>query len=255
LALALLCGCQPFEERQADLMLETGGCGGRVLAIDADSCLMGVGTRDGSVRVWGLEHGARHAAWRAHRGTVNGILFLPGDRLLTVGYDGQLALWSTVGRRIGGWSVRMQAWDEVARRGAGIGVVPVMGHFGTSGMTPPKADDSGRQRSRWAIDLSAALAALLKAPAGPAGPRGWSSEAHGHARRAALQVVHRHAAPPIRGAGAARSAAGASGPDATDVTIAREHSGRAGDMGRSSAPCFLGVLVDAVAAWRPGLSA
>jgi hypothetical protein len=172
LALALLCGCQPFEERQADLILETGGSGGRVLAIDADSCLMGVGTRDGSVRVWGLEHGARHAAWRAHRGTVNGILFLPGDRLLTVGYDGQLALWSTVGRRIGGWSVRMQAWDEVARRGAGIGVVPVMGHFGTSGMTPPKADDSGRQRSRWAIDLSAALAALLKAPAGPAGPAG-----------------------------------------------------------------------------------
>ncbi len=102
-ALALLVGCGSLVERQAALVLDTGGSGGSVLAIDPHSRVIALGTLNGSVRLWDLERGTLLASWRAHEGTVNGILFLPDDRLLTAGYDGRMALWSTAGQRLSDW--------------------------------------------------------------------------------------------------------------------------------------------------------
>jgi hypothetical protein len=94
-------------------------------------------------RVW-TARGTRHGAWRAHRGTVNGILFPARDRLLTVGYDGEMALWSAGGRRIAGWSVEAPATAFGAARMAGIVA---------TGHADGKVrlwDLKGRKRGQWA---------------------------------------------------------------------------------------------------------
>jgi WD40 repeat protein len=143
-AAILISGCQSFGGRPADLVLETGSSAGNVLAVDPSSSLVAVGTLDGSVRVWSLARGTRHGAWRAHRGTVNGILFPARDRLLTVGYDGEMALWSAAGRRIAGWSVEAPATAFGAARMAGIVA---------TGHADGKVrlwDLKGRKRGQWA---------------------------------------------------------------------------------------------------------
>jgi WD40 repeat protein len=111
------------------------------------------------VRVWNLQDGARHAAWRAHRGTVNGILFLNGNRLLTVGYDGQLTLWSAAGRGIGGWSVESPA--------TAFGAAPTAGLVAT-GHADGKVrlwDLEGRKRDEW-MPHTGAVRALAITPDG-----------------------------------------------------------------------------------------
>lgn len=120
IAISLIAGCQSVVGRPADQVLQTGATGGRVLALDAESRLLGVGALDGSVRIWRLDGGERQAAWQAHPGTVNGIAFIAGNRLLTVGYDGQMTLWSAAGRRIRGWSVESPATAFSAAPTAGI---------------------------------------------------------------------------------------------------------------------------------------
>ncbi|MCG6897874.1 MAG: hypothetical protein LJE60_12315 [Thiocapsa sp.] len=172
LALALVSGCQSLGGRPADLVLETGAAGGRVLAIDADSRLAAVGTLDGSVRIWGLEDGAQQAAWRAHGGTVNGILFLTGDRLMTAGYDGRMAIWSVAGRRIAGWSVDSPATALGAALTAGIVA---------TGHADGKVrlwDVEGHRRAQWAPHSGAVRAVALT----PDGQRIASSGADGQVR-------------------------------------------------------------------------
>lgn len=105
LTVALVAGCQSHSLPPAALVLKTGSSGGKVLAIAPDSSLIATGTLNGTLRIWDLEHGSEHAAWHAHSGTVNGLLFLSAGRLLSAGYDGQMAIWSTSGRRLAGWSV------------------------------------------------------------------------------------------------------------------------------------------------------
>lgn len=157
LGLCLVSGCQSLEVRPAERVLETGGSGGRVLAIDADSRLTAVGTREGSVRVWGLEDGAQKGAWRAHQGSVNGVLFLTGDRLVTVGYDGRMAIWSTAGRRIATWSVESPA------TAFGAALTPGLVATGHADGRVRLWDVNGRRLAQWVPHSGAVRALALTA--------------------------------------------------------------------------------------------
>lgn len=160
LALAFGAGCQSSGGPRADLVLETGATGGKVLAIDADSRRIAVGTLDGAVRVWNQGQDAPHAAWLAHQGTVNGIQFLAGERLLTVGYDGQMVLWSAAGRRLGAWSVESPA--------TAFGAAPAAEIVAT-GHADGKVrlwDVEGHKQGEW-TPHSGAVRALAVAPDGP----------------------------------------------------------------------------------------
>lgn len=81
----------PFAFAQAELR----GHGGpvRALAITPDGTRAISGSFDTSAIIWGLERGRALAILRAHNGSVNAVLALPGDRFATGGEDGQIALW------------------------------------------------------------------------------------------------------------------------------------------------------------------
>lgn len=151
----LAAGCQSHVRGRADLVLEIGGSGGRVLAIDARSSRIAVGTLDGSVRLWDLKEGTAIAGWRAHVGTVNGILFLPDDRLLTVGYDARMALWSSRGLRLQDWSVESPATAMGTNLAAGT---LVTGH---SDGRVRLWDLGGGKRGEWRPHAGAILAVAL----------------------------------------------------------------------------------------------
>lgn len=157
IVISLVAGCQSVVGPPADQVLKTGATGGRVLALDAESHLLAAGTLDGSVRIWRLETGERLAAWHAHRGTVNGILFLAENRLMTVGYDGQMTLWSVAGRRIGGWSVESPA--------TAFSAAPMAGIFAT-GHSDGRVrlwDVAGNRRGQWTPHRGAVRALAMTA--------------------------------------------------------------------------------------------
>ena len=59
-----------------------------------------VGNEDGTVEVWDLLRKERVANWKAHRGMVTGITFLPeGKRLVTVSMDSTAKLWEIASQR------------------------------------------------------------------------------------------------------------------------------------------------------------
>ena len=65
----------------------------RALAITPDGTRAISGSFDTSAIIWGLERGRALAILRAHNGSVNAVLALPGDRFATAGEDGHIALW------------------------------------------------------------------------------------------------------------------------------------------------------------------
>jgi WD40 repeat protein len=111
--------CQGVPPRPPEVIVENGNSGGSVLATSPDSRWVASGGWSGWVRVWALENGAAHAAWRAHNDSVNGVLFSQdGTRVLTAGYDGRMALWTIGGRLIDQWPTGSPVTGFAAASGA-----------------------------------------------------------------------------------------------------------------------------------------
>ena len=111
--------CQGVLPRPPEVIVENGNSGGSVLATSPDSRWVASGGWSGWVRVWALENGAAHAAWRAHNDSVNGVLFSQdGTRVLTAGYDGRMALWTIGGRLIDQWPTGSPVTGFAAASGA-----------------------------------------------------------------------------------------------------------------------------------------
>lgn len=65
----------------------------RALAIDPDGVRAISGSFDQSAILWALDRGRALAILRAHDGSVNAVLALPGGRFVTGGEDGRVVLW------------------------------------------------------------------------------------------------------------------------------------------------------------------
>jgi cytochrome c len=66
------------------------------LAVDRTGTAIASASWDGTARVTPLGTGEAKV-FSGHEGNVNGVAFLPGERLATVGYDGTLRLWPMTG--------------------------------------------------------------------------------------------------------------------------------------------------------------
>lgn len=97
---ATLAGCGSFERAPPPATIVSNATvGGSILAFDTDSTRLALGDWQGDIALWKLPHGEALRRWRAHAGTVNGLVFLDDDRrLLSAGYDGDLAEWNARGR-------------------------------------------------------------------------------------------------------------------------------------------------------------
>jgi cytochrome c len=67
----------------------------RALAIAPDGVRAISGSFDQSAILWALDRGRALAILRAHDGSVNAVLALPGGRFVTGGEDGRVVLWRT----------------------------------------------------------------------------------------------------------------------------------------------------------------
>jgi WD40 repeat protein len=95
------CGSQPG--RPSDHIIEQAHSGGSTLAISPDSRTLASGGWSGNIRLWDLKSGKDIGKWKAHTDSVNGIFFLPNNRILSVGYDGKIAIWNRQGGAITTW--------------------------------------------------------------------------------------------------------------------------------------------------------
>ncbi len=80
---------------QAFAQPDLRGHGGpvRALSIAPDGARAISGSFDTSAIVWALDRGRAQAILRVHDGSVNAVLALSGDRFVTAGEDGRIALW------------------------------------------------------------------------------------------------------------------------------------------------------------------
>jgi WD40 repeat protein len=120
LLLSLIVGCTGPTGRPADVMIHDAHGSGSTLAIDARSEILASGDKGGQLRLWRLDDGAAVAGWRAHRGTINGIHFLPHGRLLTAAYDGRISEWDLSGRLVRNWDTGSPINHMVADSGHGL---------------------------------------------------------------------------------------------------------------------------------------
>ncbi|MBT8122490.1 MAG: hypothetical protein KJO10_08155, partial [Gammaproteobacteria bacterium] len=68
------------------------------MAFNVTGQVLASGGWEGRVRLWDTASGKPVRSWPAHTDSVNGIVFLNGDReLVTAGYDGRIARWSVDG--------------------------------------------------------------------------------------------------------------------------------------------------------------
>jgi len=83
------------------IVIDNAQVGGSVVAFDPGSTWVAFGDWRGTVGLRRLGDGAAVQRWRAHAGTVNGLVFLEGGRhILSAGYDGELTEWDASGRRL-----------------------------------------------------------------------------------------------------------------------------------------------------------
>ncbi|MFN2308799.1 MAG: WD40 repeat domain-containing protein [Gammaproteobacteria bacterium] len=101
---ALLTGCAgPGPGQAPALRISNAQVGGSVVSFDSESSRFALGDWKGDIGVWSLPGGELQRRWRAHAGTVNGLVFLDRKRdrdrrILSGGYDGDLAEWDAQGR-------------------------------------------------------------------------------------------------------------------------------------------------------------
>ncbi len=98
----LITGCLSNVQRHpAKVIHENAHTGGSTLAFSNDSLLAASGGWSGNIRLWQMPDGSHVRKWQAHKGTVNGILFLQGDaKLISGGYDGKIVEWNIDGSKI-----------------------------------------------------------------------------------------------------------------------------------------------------------
>ncbi len=99
LLVLLAAGCAPLPSHPPNVVIEDAHNSGYRLAFsNASDTLASAGT-EGRVRLWRLPAATEIAAWKAHDGSIHGLLFLDRDRLLlSAGHDATLAVWDRAGR-------------------------------------------------------------------------------------------------------------------------------------------------------------
>lgn len=144
LAPLFLGGCQSAPERPADVIIEDAHGSGSRIAVDPGSRLVASGGWSGRVKLWDIGDGKARGQWQAHSGAVNGIVFVDdGSRLLTAGYDGQIATWDLNGTPLSQWP----AGSPVTALAAASTKGPVL-----TGHKDGKVrlwDTDGRMRAQW----------------------------------------------------------------------------------------------------------
>ncbi len=89
------------QRHPAKVINEDAHSGGSTLAFSNNSNLAASGGWSGNIRLWQMPDGSDVTTWKAHTGSVNGILFLQGDnRLISGGYDGRIVEWSLDGSEL-----------------------------------------------------------------------------------------------------------------------------------------------------------
>jgi len=74
--------------------------GGSIVEFSPDERILISGGWEGRVRLWSLPEGEVLQDWQAHDDTVNGIVFISGNRLVTAGYDAHLLRWTLDGKQL-----------------------------------------------------------------------------------------------------------------------------------------------------------
>ena len=96
----MLSSCASLKPAQSpDVVIPNAHTGGSLVVFNQASTQLASGGWEGDIEIWTLPDGKSLRHWRAHAGTVNGIAFLDHDRrILSGGYDGELAEWDAQGR-------------------------------------------------------------------------------------------------------------------------------------------------------------
>lgn len=90
-----------IQRHPADVIINNAHSGGSTLAFSNSSDLAASGGWSGNIRLWHMPDGSHVRKWQAHKDSVNGIVFLTGDkRLISGGYDGRIVEWSIDGQEI-----------------------------------------------------------------------------------------------------------------------------------------------------------
>ncbi|MET0082345.1 MAG: hypothetical protein ABW079_04995 [Sedimenticola sp.] len=94
-----LSGCNRAEFIRPVHTIEAADVGGTEVAVAPDAPLGASGDRSGVIRIWHLESGDMHTAWRGHKGNIKGLAFAGEDDplLASGGWDGRIASWSLGG--------------------------------------------------------------------------------------------------------------------------------------------------------------
>jgi len=92
-------GCSRLPVSEPPFVIhENAHSGGSVVSFDLSGQVLASGGWEGRVRLWDAASGKPVRSWPAHTDSVNGIVFLNGDReLITAGYDGRIIRWSVDG--------------------------------------------------------------------------------------------------------------------------------------------------------------
>jgi WD40 repeat protein len=119
LAAVAFSGCAGPAYIPADVVLEEAHLKGQVLAFDGRATLLASGGTDGMIRLWRLPGGEALGDFRAHAGSIYGLMLVEdGAALLSAGYDGRLARWHREGHlrqeRIAPSPITDMAGDESA---------------------------------------------------------------------------------------------------------------------------------------------
>jgi len=96
-ALTVLAACAGPAKLAPNLILETDTINRDTVAFSLSADLLGSGAANGDVTLWSLPDGKTVRHWRAHTGSVHGLAFLAGDRLVSASYDKTIALWERDG--------------------------------------------------------------------------------------------------------------------------------------------------------------
>ncbi len=104
LLLAFVVACTERRFVHPDYILADAHSSGSRVAVEESGDRVVSAGLDGGLALWDVRNGRLLRRWKGHRGTVNGLYFLPGDELLVSGgWDGVVAIWDLRGRA---WSQR-----------------------------------------------------------------------------------------------------------------------------------------------------
>ncbi len=96
----LLSACSNLPVERPASVQDSEHTGGQVVAFSPDGRWVVSGGWEGNIQLWRNPGGESVRSWRAHQGTVNGIVFDAGSgEFVTAGYDGKLVRWDTDGRQ------------------------------------------------------------------------------------------------------------------------------------------------------------